>query len=199
MPRAASQAPPAKFSVNLVGTRPRDVISTDGFEAIDTTNLVVFDNLNYVFPATGTGGAVNWQTGALCNATNQCFYGNYHFNIWMYTNADGSLAAINHPLKDPREDFGSVVLPGTLTFVVMQRGDTVGPQSNFSAVSAVSGAELWRQPNGVDGYVGFRFRNTATNAINYGYARFVAQGPLGLPATLVGYRYDASGAPITIR
>lgn len=91
------------------------------------------------------------------------------------------------------------MLPGTLTFLVMQRGEVVGPDSTFTAVSPPSSAELWRQPNGVDGYVGFRFRNTVTNQINYGYARFATQGPTGLPATLVSYRYDDSGAPITIR
>lgn len=195
----AAQAPPARLSVSLVGSRPRDRIFNDGVEAIDTTTLVSHDNLNFVFPATATGGAVNWQTGALCDQTNQCFYGNYHFNMWLYTNADGSIMGINHPLKDPREDFGSVVLPGTQTFLVMQRGDVVGPDSAFTAVSAPVSAELWRQPNGVDGYVGFRFRNTTTNQINYGYARFMTQGTVGLPATLIGYRYDASGAPITIR
>ncbi|WP_386070551.1 S8 family serine peptidase [Tahibacter sp. UC22_41] len=196
---SASQAPPARLSVNLIGSRPRDQIFDDGLEPVDTTHIVAHDNLNFVFPATSTGGAVNWQTGALCNQTNQCFYGNYHFNMWLYTNAEGSMMGINHPLKEPREDFGSVVLPGTLTFLVMQRGEVVGPDSTFTAVSPPSSAELWRQPNGVDGYVGFRFRNTVTNQINYGYARFATQGPTGLPATLVSYRYDDSGAPITIR
>jgi subtilisin family serine protease len=196
---AASQAPPAHLSVTVLGTRPRDAVFGDGLEAADMTNIVAVDNLNYVFPLLPSGGAVNWQTGALCNQTNDCFYGNYHFNIWTYTNAQGSIAAINHPLKEPREDYGSVVLPGTMTFVVMQRGETIGPQSTFSAVASQIGAEQWRAAGGVDGYIGFRFRNTATNQINYGYARFITQGPVGLPATLVGYRYDASGAPITIR
>jgi hypothetical protein len=47
-------------------------------------------------------------------------------------------------------------------------------------------------------YMGFRFTNTVTTEVNYGYAEFTTTGTLGFPATLNRYWYNSAGDPITI-
>lgn len=54
----------------------------------------------------------------------------------------------------------------------------------------------WRA--GVNGYLGFRFRNPQTGRLNYGYAELRTTASKGFPMTLVRYHYNKAGNPITI-
>jgi hypothetical protein len=65
-------------------------------------------------------------------------------------------------------------------------------------ISSALGTTNWRHSGVTDGYFGFRFFNTTTGAVNYGYAHLVANGITGYPITLLNYAYNKNGDPITI-
>ena len=48
------------------------------------------------------------------------------------------------------------------------------------------------------GYVGVKFTNESTGALNYGFVEMELKGPLGLGSTIVGYAYENSGNPISV-
>src|SRR5690606_37856260 len=91
--------------------------------------------------------------------------------------------------------------PGTSLVSVLAPGVTVGPDSDFllgSTASWMTMAANWRQAGDVDGYLGFRFLNTETGEVNFGYAHLRTTGTTGYPATVVGYAYNKAGDAITI-
>jgi hypothetical protein len=45
-------------------------------------------------------------------------------------------------------------------------------------------------------YAGIEFQNDNTGAVNYGWVELQTTATTGFPATIVGYAYDNSGAPI---
>ena len=82
-------------------------------------------------------------------------------------------------------------------YIVLTSGNSVGPTSQFSTVSATTN---FRQAGGVDGYLGVRFTNTTVtpNIVTYGYVHLQTTGTTGHPATVLGYAYNRAGMPITI-
>lgn len=165
------------------------VIFRDGFdEAEGDPDIVVFDNVNFLPPATFDGGSVRWDTGDTCACDDPPF----NFNVW----ASGATLAFFWPQNSNNME-GGVSLNGT-TYGVLASGATIGPSSTFLVSTAVAAAAPWRQAGGVDGYLGFRFRNPATSQINYGYVRIQTTGTGGFPATVVGWAYNQAGDPITI-
>jgi hypothetical protein len=89
---------------------------------------------------------------------------------------------------------GGVVDASGVDFAVLHSGDTIGPDSVVSGGSTI----MTNWIDGSDGYVGIAFYNEATSAVNYGYLHLTTAGPLGFPATVHDWAYDASGAAITI-
>jgi len=89
---------------------------------------------------------------------------------------------------------GGVVDGSGIDFAVLHSGDTVGPDAIVSAGSTL----MTNWIGGSDGYVGIAFYNESTSAVNYGYLHMVTAGPLGFPAVVHDWAYDASGAAITI-
>ncbi|MEZ5461030.1 S8 family serine peptidase [Dokdonella sp.] len=86
-------------------------------------------------------------------------------------------------------------------YTVAAPGAVIGPAATFIDSAGGTPTSAWRVAGGVDGYLGFRFLNTDTATINYGYLRINnvgAVGVSGMPATLVSYTFDNSGAAITI-
>ena len=47
-------------------------------------------------------------------------------------------------------------------------------------------------------YVGIEFENDTTTAVNYGWLELTSTSATGTPATILGYAYDNSGAPIVV-
>ncbi|WP_440223715.1 S8 family serine peptidase [Dokdonella sp. MW10] len=152
------------------------------------SNIVVVNNVNFSIPADGTGGAINWLTGATC----ACDTSPYMFNGW----ATGGNLAFFFPVSTPANTHGGVAVGSV--YSVLTSGASIGPSSTFSASAAATAAANWRQAANVNGYFGFRFQNTTTGQVNYGYARMQTTGTTGFPATIVSYAYDNSGAAITI-
>ena len=149
--------------------------------------IVVVDDVNFLIPDTVSGGSINWGTGETCNCdTNP----GYDFNPW---GANGDLAFWFWGVDSG--DRAALSLDGT-TYAVLGAGDTIGPGSSFIIEGFPSATVNWRQVDGVDGYLGFRFNNNGV--VNYGYARLTTSGETGFPATITSYVYDQTGGAITI-
>jgi hypothetical protein len=163
--------------------------ATNSFAALPRGgNIVVFDNINYVVSNTVDGSSFNWFTGDICDCdTNPGF----HFNPWS---SGGNLSFWWWSGTDNR---AGVSLDGT-TYAALGADDTVGPASTFISEGFPTGTVNWRQAGNVDGYLGFRFINPNTTAINYGYVHIATTGTTGHPATVVGWAFDQTGAAITI-
>ena len=87
-------------------------------------------------------------------------------------------------------------------FLLLQAGATVGPANLFSGASSGGAGynSLFLAP-GATGYLGMRFTNDNTGAINYGYIHFkntATTGATGYPATIIDYAYENTGLAITI-
>ncbi len=90
---------------------------------------------------------------------------------------------------------GGVVAPATTTpFLVLAPGATISAASTFSRT--ITAASSFRVTQ--DAFLGLRFMNETTAAVNNGYAEITTTGPDGFPMTIVHYVYDDTGGPITI-
>jgi lysyl endopeptidase len=193
----------ASVELEITGTPPLpDCIFGSGFEEGDdgsctpATNPDIVDSgkVDIAVPASigEIGFAINWITGATCNCDTDV---GFHFN--PYEQTGGQLSFWFWPGgSDPaRGGLGD----GT-KFLVLQAGDTVGPDGTFMAPGGVEQPTAmtdWRA--GADGYLGFRFTNGETGEVNYGYAQLQTTAGGGFPMTIVRYWYNRAGDPITIR
>lgn len=173
------------------GDDPAEVSVDSGQDVICTfvvqgPGIVVFSGVDFVPPATTAGGSVNWMTGATCT----CDTSPYNFNVWGATNLQ-----FFWPGVDLR---GGVTLDEGVTYAVLGAGDVIGATSTFMTSLQAPAAAAWREEAGVDGFLGFRFLNTDTSEVNYGYVHLVTTGATGQPATIVGWAYASDGGPITI-
>lgn len=132
--------------------------------------------INVVTGATGTSAAAvaGWDLNPYNTAT----------GLGIYWAPQGTAPVRNAGVGD--------TATGPLT--ALAPGASVGPSSTFT--SAIQAASSFR-PTG-DRFLGFRFFNEATGAINYGYARITTTSPNGYPATIVSIVYENAGTPITI-
>ncbi|MGA9335282.1 MAG: hypothetical protein WBV39_13470 [Rudaea sp.] len=148
--------------------------------AIPQTTAGVY--LNFVTNAQGTSGAA--VTGWDFNPYNS----NSGTNLGIYTNPTtqggirgGGVASAAQPSQ----------------YQVLTAGTLVDGTSIFS--SAIQATVPNFTAGVTDGYLGFRFVNEATSAINYGWIELTTTGPIsGFPATIVRYVYDNTGAGITV-
>ncbi len=175
---------------------PDEHIFCDGFEdggdgscgggPVEPDDIVVFDDINFTTPNTTAGGSVRFDTGETCTCDTALF----DFNIWGATTA-----GFYWPGSSTGE--GGVTVDGT-NYAVLASGATIGPKSNFINGLSSTLTTHWRQAGNVDGYLGFRFVNPETSAVNYGYVRITMTGTTGHPATIVSWAYNSAGDPITI-
>jgi hypothetical protein len=84
-------------------------------------------------------------------------------------------------------------LSGT-TYATLAANDLISAGSTYIASTQTAAMPLWRA--GADGYLGVRFINSATSAINYGWVHLTTTGATGFPATIVDYGYENTGASI---
>ncbi len=187
-PTVAAVSPVEHLTVAVRGTR--DGIFRDGFDPDEVVDpdIVVVDNVNFTVAQNATGSSINWLTNTTCS----CDAGDYHFNIWQ----SGGSAAFYFVTQTPANTYGGVSSGGA--YSVLTSGAVIGPASTFIASTSIAASANWRSASNVDGYFGFRFYNTATSQVNYGYARITTTGTSGYPATIVSYAYNSAGNPITI-
>ncbi len=165
--------PPAIFSDGFEGEDPPpspDIVTGVVGETVVLDGDMTFDFL--------TGQVDTWDPNR-ADDINLYDYGDGSLSVYWF----GDMSSL---------DVGGV-WDGT-EFVVLQAGDTIGPSSDISAASL----KLVNWDGSVDGYIGFAFENENTGALNYGYLRIVTTGGTGLPAQLIEYGYNKSGAAITI-
>jgi len=152
------------------------------------------ENIEVYFPRLSlrqglVGSGVRWQTGATCN----CFLQPFDFNPFLTGGQANTQLAFSWPNRSV-EPTGGVLIDGN--FAVLQPGDVIGPGNLFSQVTGAVATATWRA--GVDGYLGFRFVNTNTGLVTYGYARLRTTAPSGYPATLLSIGYNLTGKEVII-
>lgn len=172
----------------------RDGIFKDGYDGDvppPNPNLITFD-INAPVLANFNGTCVTFLTGVVSDDLGSCT--GYDFNPYA---SSGNLS-FYWPGPVTTDEGGAAT---ATVYNVAAPGDTIGPASTFINSGATAAMANWRAVGGVNGYLGFRFRNTDTNTINYGYMNINnvgATGTTGFPVTLVSYTFDNSGAAITI-
>jgi hypothetical protein len=97
----------------------------------------------------------------------------------------------------PANSFGASAAATGGPYLVLAPGATVSSASIFS-VATTAGTAGTAFITAGDNYLGFRFFNEATSAINFGYARVQSGATTGFPAVIVCARYDDTGAAITV-
>lgn len=150
-------------------------------------NIVDSGVLNLAIAQDTNGLYINWLTGATCSTASGggCDAGPYTFNAYGSTNLSFFWST------GVSDAAAQCVVTGS-NCTVLASGATVGPASTWGDGAANSfrvGGTM---------YVGFKFTNTNTSQVNYGYAKLTTTGPNGTPATLNQYWYDQTGAAITI-
>lgn len=87
------------------------------------------------------------------------------------------------------------VSTGTL-YNVLNSGDTIGPAQAYIVFNSGENTVNW-QTTQTGKYLGLRFYNENTSAINYGWMQLNTGAASGFPATVNQYCYDDTGAAIT--
>lgn len=84
-------------------------------------------------------------------------------------------------------------------YEALSAGAVVDSSGNYSVASGSGGAANfvnWQTTN-TGKYLGVRFYNESTSAINYGWLQLDTGASAGFPATINSYCYDDTGAAIT--
>ncbi len=194
-PSVPAASPALRLTVAVRGTR--DGIFQDGFdpEVVVNPNHVTF-TLNHLVHDSLNGTCIKWLTGVVRDNLATCSGDDFNpYTVsgtprvlsfyWAYTGATANRGG---------SASGSA-------YTVAAPGTEIGPATTFIDTLGSAPTSAWRVAGGVDGYLGFRFLNTTTSTINYGYVRINnvgAVGTSGMPATIVSYTFDNSGAPITV-
>jgi hypothetical protein len=176
-------------------------------------DIKAFDDVNLVMLPTLLGTDINWQTGATCAGTPDAPCGeNYHLRSVLSYGANPVLV-FRFPTGDDYVVDDSLRSNGTVGYSTndedysqpLQSGATIGPEQTYVYPSQPFQTAAWITADGVDAHLGFRFLNSHTGRINYGYAHLVTSGAIypnpvstGFPATIVGYAYNQRGGAITI-
>jgi hypothetical protein len=176
-------------------------------------DIKVFDDVNLDLPQTWLGASINWQTGATCTGTNAAPCDNsYHFRPAADYDFVDPVLVFRYPTNDDWALDDSMRSNGLVGYTndqdedfspPLNSGATIGPEQTFVFPVLKFETAPWHTAAGLDAYVGFRFLNSDTGLINYGYAHLVSSPqntptPTGFPATIVGFAYNRRGAPITI-
>lgn len=167
--------------------------SAMGFEqaasaAINTT----FANVNLAVPATFAGVYIDLGTGA----TGGGAFAGWDFN--PYQTSSGLGFYWGGDLIGGQRSGGVATTVGGSVYADLSLGTVVSAASPFT--SAIQGANPNYRDNGVS-YLGFRFNNNGV--FNYGYAAIQTTAGsgngAGFPATILGWVFEDSGAPITVQ
>lgn len=129
------------------------------------------------------GSALRWQNGATCN----CDFAPFDFNLY---NTGGNLAFFW-----PETGLDGGVANG-IVYSVLQPGAVIGPSSSFSGDATAAATANWRA--GVDGYLGFRYVNSETGLLTYGYARIRTTAPTGYPVEVINFGVNLTGQAVVI-
>ena len=133
-----------------------------------------------VIPSTLPGVYVNFVTGASAAVA----LSGYDFN--PYNNGFG----LTFFAPDFPNSQGTLVTGATAQALL--GGETIGSSGIYQPSQALGTNFLI---TGVS-FAGLRFWNESTSQLNYGWAKVSTTAGTGFPATLLGYAYEDTGAPI---
>jgi hypothetical protein len=140
---------------------------------LSITNTIDGIYLNVVTGATGSSGTVvtGWDLNPYNNGAGLTFYGAASPSGIMATGTPGTGA------ESLALSFGALI-------------SSAGQFNQFQTRGTAF------QPGGTN-YLGFRFLNESTGAINYGWALISSTASTGFPAAILGYAYENTGLSIT--
>ena len=140
-------------------------------------------------PATTAGVYVNLVTGV--SAITPAGAPGWDFNPWSAT-----LNFWFWNAADPSSAGGVAAATGG-NILVLANGDTIDGARFYSDEQPASAeAAAWRATN-IGQFLGIRFWNEGTAAINYGWMQIDTTATTGHPATIQSWCYEDSGAAIT--
>lgn len=169
-----------------------DSLFCNSFEGQPQDDIVLSGLINRALPRNADGISFNFGLGEWSVWP---FHGDDFMPYWEFSNP----VMMFYWQGDVQPGAnGGVAATEVGPYLVLRSGDSIGPDSTFSAVANGSHGETAPFLAGVDGYLGFKFYNEQTRKTNYGYMRLITTWPNGYPATLVDYAYNRSGGPITI-
>lgn len=154
---------------------------------------VCFNEQNLSIPATTEGLYINFLTGV--HAGTEAGAPGFDFDPYA--------SASTTPADDLRFYWGSSatgnagVASSGSTYAVLFTGSVVGPSNLFTREGFSGNTSAWTG-GVIRGYLGMRFRNEATNAINYGWVQMTTSAPQGFPMTVHGWCFEDTGAAIAI-
>ena len=151
--------------------------------------VVVTFNTPISVPNTFAGVYINLLTGA--NAVSTAAVPGWDFGPW----GSSSTLSFFFPAT-PANSSGAVAGSATGPYLSLPLGSVISAASTF-AVSASNLQTTAFQTTG-SRFLGFRFFNESTAAINYGYLTMNTTGPLGFPATITSWSFENNGGSITV-
>lgn len=155
--------------------------------------VVCMPEQNIEVPQSGEGVYVNLMTGEHAGAESQV--PGFDFDPYAAQNSE----PVNQ-LKfywGASSNGGAGVASAGDTYAVLAPGDMIGADSLFTRAGFTGDTSAW-QAGVADGYLGVRFKNETTAAINYGWVHLSTTAPLGFPATILDWCYEDGGGEIAI-
>jgi len=143
---------------------------------------------NISIPNTFNGVYINFVTGVTGTTTGAV--PGWDFGPWGTTTLNFFWPS------SPATSFGGVSTDGGTTYALLPSGSVISSASTY-LLSAQAAATTGYQAGNTSNYLGFRFFNEATSAINYGWALIQSTATTGFPATIVQYCYQNDGTQIT--
>ena len=148
---------------------------------------------NLSVPESSEGLYINFASGASGPTAGST--PGYDFDPYAAVNTTPS-GQLRFYWNDPSSGNAGVVSSGDV-YAVLNPGDSIGAGSLFSRAAFAGNTDIWRAGL-TAAYLGYRFKNETTNAINYGWVRLTTSPPMGFPLTVIDWCYEDTGAAITI-
>ncbi|HRK30128.1 MAG TPA: hypothetical protein PLD59_03540, partial [Tepidisphaeraceae bacterium] len=155
--------------------------------------VLVTTNENTVLPVPQTlaGVYLNFITGA--TGTSGASTAGWDFN--PYNTASGLGIYWNPATVGGLRGAGVATAPASVVYADLAPGSVIDATSPFT--SSIQGTSLNYRNTGSK-FLGVRFVNEGTGAMNFGYVKIDTTATTGFPATINGWVYDDSGAGVTI-
>jgi len=150
---------------------------------------VVCNNTGFAIPQTGDGIYFNLVTGA--SGTTGSAVDGFDLNLYGTTR----LQAYSGADVSENNALAGTVVAGSNNdlYFVMTNGQPIDGSVSWTSES---GAMTNWNTGVAGGYLGIRFDNEATGAINFGWLQITTTGPNGFPANVTAYCYENTGAAI---
>ncbi|MDQ6765701.1 MAG: PEP-CTERM sorting domain-containing protein [Verrucomicrobiota bacterium] len=152
--------------------------------AVSSVEAAIITNTTpYSVPQTFAGIYLNFLTGvaAASGGANP----GWDFNPYAASAAPNALSFFWN---------GSGGVANGSNYADLTNGTTISSGSTFINTASTAPSYLTTGTH----VLGFRFLNETTGIINYGYLTLQTTATTGFPATITGYRYENTGAPITV-